>query len=135
MKPNGVIFFASGGASSEAPHQPGGRFWLRRLASLGCRYFPDISGKYRHIGCADFPIYIVSVLRTDTQPYKIRLFTVHAGRKRLNLFRDKHRRRKVEKSCVTFLLYDPGWYDAHSVAVPENGHEGCAAAEGRQEGM
>ena len=23
---------------SEAPHQPGGRFWLRRLASLGCRY-------------------------------------------------------------------------------------------------
>ena len=21
----------------------------------------------------------------------------------------KHRRRKVEKSCVAFLLYDPGW--------------------------
>ena len=34
MKPNGVIFFASGGASSEAPHQPGGRFWLRRLACI-----------------------------------------------------------------------------------------------------
>ena len=37
MKPNGVKCFASGGASSGAPQQPGGRSWLRRLASLGCR--------------------------------------------------------------------------------------------------
>ena len=36
------------------------------------------------------------------------------GKERLNPSRKKiqgrHRRRKVEKSCVTFLLCDPGWY-------------------------
>ena len=40
-------------------------------------------------------------------------FTVDEGKGRLNPSRDKnegkHRRRKVEKSWVTFLLCDPGW--------------------------
>ena len=41
-------------------------------------------------------------------------FTVDEGKGRLNPFRDthyrKHRsRRKVEKSCVTFRLFHPGW--------------------------
>ena len=41
-------------------------------------------------------------------------FTVDEGNGQLNTFRDKNsgkrRRRKVEKSCVTFLLLcDPGW--------------------------
>ena len=40
-------------------------------------------------------------------------FTVDEGKGRLNPSRDKsqgkYRRRKVEKSCVTFLLCDPGW--------------------------
>ena len=40
-------------------------------------------------------------------------FTVDEGKIRLNPSRDenqgKHRRRKVDKSCVTFLLCDPGW--------------------------
>ena len=39
--------------------------------------------------------------------------TVDEGKGRLNPSREKnegkHRRRKVEKSCVTFLLSDPGW--------------------------
>ena len=42
-------------------------------------------------------------------------FTVDEGKERLNPSREKnegmHRRRKVdEKSCVAFLLCDPGWY-------------------------
>ena len=41
-------------------------------------------------------------------------FTADTEKGRLNPSRDKnvgkHRRRKVEKSCVAFLLYDPGWY-------------------------
>ena len=42
-------------------------------------------------------------------------FTVDAGKEWLNPAREKnlgtHRRTKVdEKSCVTFLLCDPGWY-------------------------
>ena len=40
-------------------------------------------------------------------------FTLDEGKGRLNPSRDKnegkHRRRKVEKSWVTFLLCDPGW--------------------------
>ena len=40
-------------------------------------------------------------------------FTVGEGKRWLNASRDKnegkHRRRKVEKSCVTFLLCDPDW--------------------------
>ena len=40
-------------------------------------------------------------------------FTVDEGKRRLNPSRDenhgKHRKRKVEKSCATFLLCDPGW--------------------------
>ena len=44
-------------------------------------------------------------------------FTVDEGKRRLHPSRDKikdqgtHRRRKVDekKSCVTFLLCDPGW--------------------------
>ena len=39
--------------------------------------------------------------------YKKIDFTVDEGKGRLKSF--KHRRRKVEKSCVTFLLCDPGW--------------------------
>ena len=43
--------------------------------------------------------------------------TVDERKKRLNLSRGKnegkHRRRKVEKSCVTFLLCDPGWCRVH----------------------
>ena len=42
-------------------------------------------------------------------------FTVDEGKEWLNPSREKnegtHRRKKVdEKSCVTFLLCDPGWY-------------------------
>ena len=41
-------------------------------------------------------------------------FTVDEGKERLNPSREKnegnHRRRKVEKSCLTILLCDPGWY-------------------------
>ena len=42
-------------------------------------------------------------------------FTVDEGKEWLNPTREKnqgtHRRREVgEKSCVTFLLCDPGWY-------------------------
>ena len=41
-------------------------------------------------------------------------FTADEGKGRLNPSHDKnegkHRRKKVEKSCVTFLLCDPGWY-------------------------
>ena len=33
MKPNGVKFLTPGGASSGAPHQPGGPSWLRRAFS------------------------------------------------------------------------------------------------------
>ena len=40
-------------------------------------------------------------------------FTVDEGKGGLNPSRDKnqgkHRRRKVEKSCVAFVLCDPGW--------------------------
>ena len=40
-------------------------------------------------------------------------FTADEGKGRLDPARDKksgkHRKRKVKKSCVTFLLYDPGW--------------------------
>ena len=40
--------------------------------------------------------------------------TVDEGKERLNPSREenkgKHRRRKVEKSCVTFLLCGPGWH-------------------------
>ena len=39
-------------------------------------------------------------------------FTVDKGKGRLNPSRDnncKHSRRKVEKSCLTFLMCDPGW--------------------------
>ena len=40
---------------------------------------------------------------------------VDEGKERLNLSLEKkrgtHRRRKVdEKTCVTFLMCDPGWY-------------------------
>ena len=42
-------------------------------------------------------------------------FTVDEGKEWLNPYREKnegtHHRKKVdEKSCVTFLLCDPGWY-------------------------
>ena len=41
-------------------------------------------------------------------------FAVDEGKERLNPSREKnegnHGRRKVEKSCVTFLLCDPDWY-------------------------
>ena len=41
-------------------------------------------------------------------------FTVDEGKERLNPSREKnqgkHRGRKVEKSCVNFLLRDPVWY-------------------------
>ena len=42
-------------------------------------------------------------------------FTVDEGKEWLNLSREKNegtqRRKKVDKkSCVTFLLCDPGWY-------------------------
>ena len=48
------------------------------------------------------------------QQHKIRL-TVDEGKERLHPSREKnkemHRRRKVDdKSCVAFLLCDPGWY-------------------------
>ena len=46
--------------------------------------------------------------------YKREDFTVDDGKERLNSSREKnsgkHRRRKVEKSRVTFLLGDPDWY-------------------------
>ena len=64
MKPNGVIFFAFGGASSEAPHQPGARFWLRRVfyyrkkrgSAASLRSAADISPIYRgNIGISAAP--------------------------------------------------------------------------------
>ena len=49
------------------------------------------------------------------RPYIKFDFTVDEGKERPNPSREKnkgmHRRRKVgEKSCVTFLLCDPGWF-------------------------
>ena len=49
------------------------------------------------------------------RPYTKSDFTADEGKERPNPFREKnqgkHRRRKAdEKSCVTFLLCDPGWY-------------------------
>ena len=50
-------------------------------------------------------------------------FTVDEGKERLNSSRDKnygkHRRRKVEKSCATFLLCDPVRY-VHKSDVQKN---------------
>ena len=48
--------------------------------------------------------------------------TVNKGKGRLNPSRDKtqgkHRRKKVdEKSCVTFLLCDPGWCGRATTAL------------------
>ena len=53
--------------------------------------------------------------------------TVDEGKERLNPSREKnqgtHRRRKVgEKSCVTFLLCDPGWY-VHKPDVQNKGDD------------
>ena len=49
----------------------------------------------------------------DWLAHNIRL-TVDEGKERLKPSREKnevkHRRRKMEKSCVAFLLCDPGWY-------------------------
>ena len=53
--------------------------------------------------------------KTHTHTHTKFDFTVDDGKEWLNSSREKnygtHRRRKVnEKSCVTFLLCDPGWY-------------------------
>ena len=61
--------------------------------------------------------------------HKIRL-TLDEGKERLNPSREKnkgmHRRRTVEKSCVTFLPGDPGWYvhkpDAQNNKRDDNTH-------------
>ena len=53
-------------------------------------------------------------------------FTVDEGKGRLNPSHDKYygkqRRKKVEKSCVTFLLCDPGWC-VHKCATQKKGGE------------
>ena len=47
------------------------------------------------------------IIKTDLL-YFVFDFTVDEGKKRLNPSRTSQR--KVEKSCVIFLLCDPGWY-------------------------